>query len=258
MATDSPLLICNSMADKMSSVPAVVCTRMPRSLATIMLLSGVVMKPCIRLLCIALLLSVRPVLADTLLVIGDSLSAAFGMPVEQGWVELLRRRMAESGRDEIVINDSISGDTTASALARLPQALERHQPDLVIVELGGNDGLRALSLTQMKQNLSAIVDRVLDGRRRLLLIGVELPPNYGRRYTEKFHAIYRELAMEKAVALVPSMVEGVGVHPELMQTDGIHPNAQAQPLIAAKVWRRLRPMLISGEGDMAAEKTSPR
>lgn len=195
------------------------------------------------LLCILCLLSGRAVLAETVLVIGDSLSAAYGMPVEQGWVALLRRHLAANGRGDQLINASISGDTTASALARLPQALETHQPDLVILELGGNDGLRALPLTQMKSNLAAMIDLILDGRRRLLLIGVELPPNYGRRFTEKFHAVYGELAREKGVELLPSLVEDVGIHPELMQSDGIHPNAGAQPRIAEMVWERLRPML---------------
>ena len=202
------------------------------------------------LLLLLLLTIVRPAAAETILIVGDSLSSAYGMPVEQGWVALLRQKLADAGRNDTLINASISGDTTANALARLPQALERHQPDLVIVELGGNDGLRALSLKQMKANLAAIIDQSAAGGRGLLLIGVNLPPNYGRRYTERFHAVYRQLAEEKAVSLMPSMVDDIGVNSALMQRDGIHPNAKAQPLIAAKVWRHLQPLLaIEGQGE---------
>jgi len=186
---------------------------------------------------------VRTAAASDILIVGDSLSAAYGMPVEQGWVALLQQRLARECPACRVINASISGDTTATARARLPQAIDRHQPDLIILELGGNDGLRGLSLQAMQQNLAAMIEIATAGGGRVLLVGVQLPPNYGPQYTEKFHAIYRQLADEYTVALVPSIVDGVGTRSELMQPDGIHPNAQAQPLIADRVWTQLQPLL---------------
>lgn len=192
---------------------------------------------------VLLLAYVRTAAASNILIVGDSLSAAYGMPVEQGWVALLQQRLARECPACRVINASISGDTTSTARARLPQAIDRHQPDLIILELGGNDGLRGLSLQAMRQNLAAMIETATAGDGRVLLVGVQLPPNYGPQYTEKFHAIYRQLADEYTVALVPSIVDGVGTRSELMQPDGIHPNAQAQPLIADRVWTQLQPLL---------------
>lgn len=185
--------------------------------------------------------------ADTILIVGDSLSSAYGMAVEQGWVALLRERIAAAGREDRVINSSISGDTTANARDRLPATLARYRPDVVILELGGNDGLRGLAFEQMKQNLSAMIDEVRDTGAKLLLVGVQLPPNYGRRYTDRFEAVYRELAEEKSTPLLPSLVDGVGTDTALMQADGLHPNARAQPLIAARIWMLLQPLLSRGQ-----------
>jgi acyl-CoA thioesterase-1 len=199
------------------------------------------------LLLLCLTASPWSLLANTILVVGDSLSAAYGMPVERGWVALLKQRIADDQRSWQIINASISGDTTANARARLPQAITRHQPDIIVLELGGNDGLRGLSLTEMKQNLAAMIETAGRHDARVLLIGVQLPPNYGSHYTEKFHAVYHDLAQEHGVALVPSMVDGVGTHPELMQSDGIHPNVEAQPLIVERVWAQLRPLLEDGD-----------
>jgi len=194
---------------------------------------------------LVLLILVMPGLAAAhkVLIVGDSLSASYGIPVEQGWVALLERQLSEQCRDCSVVNASISGDTTAGARARLPQAIERHQPRVVILELGGNDGLRGLSLTEMKQNLAAMIDMARRHGAQVLLLGVQLPPNYGARYTEGFQVIYRELAQEYGVALLPSLVDNVGTRSDLMQADGIHPNAKAQPVIMARVWEHLKPLL---------------
>ena len=187
--------------------------------------------------------------ANTILIVGDSLSAAYGMPVEQGWVKLLQQRLATDDYPYTIVNASISGDTTANALNRLPQALTRHQPAIVVLELGGNDGLRGLSLAEMKGNLAAMIQTVRQSDAEVLLIGVQLPPNYGPRYTQPFHAVYHELAQEYGLALLPSLVDGVGTRTELMQADGIHPNSKAQALIVSRVWEQLRP-LIAGSADL--------
>ena len=199
-----------------------------------------------RLLSLLLLLTpVVPVTAwaGTILVVGDSLSAAYGLPVEEGWVDLLQERLDARYGDWNLINASISGDTTAGARARLPQAMQRHHPDILILELGGNDGLRGLPLPEMKANLSAMIGVAREHRSRVLLIGMQLPPNYGRRYTERFEQVYRELANEQDVELLPSLVADIGTRAALMQADGIHPNAAAQPLIMDRVWRHLQPLL---------------
>jgi len=181
--------------------------------------------------------------ANTILIVGDSLSAAYGMPVEQGWVSLLQQRLATDYDAYTIVNASISGDTTANALNRLPQALTRHQPAIVVLELGGNDGLRGLSTAEMKGNLAAMIQTVRQHEAEVLLIGVQLPPNYGPRFTQQFHAVYHELAQEYGLALVPSLVDGVGTRTDLMQADGIHPNSKAQPLIVTRVWQQLRPLI---------------
>ena len=201
----------------------------------------------IRYLLALLLLLNLPQLASagTLLIVGDSLSAAYGLPVEQGWVNLLEKQLADNEYPCKVINASISGDTTANARARLAPAMATHHPVIVILEVGGNDGLRGLSLQQMKNNLASMIETAQQNNASVLLIGVQLPPNYGARYTRQFEAIYRELAEEHAIALLPSIVDNVGTQSELMQADGIHPNSKAQPMILARVWEKLRPLLNS-------------
>jgi acyl-CoA thioesterase-1 len=181
--------------------------------------------------------------SSTILIVGDSLSASYGIPVEQGWVALLQQRLAAQCDECTIVNASISGDTTASARARLPSAMDRHQPAIVILALGGNDGLRGLSLAEMKANLAAMISTARNHAARVLLIGVQLPPNYGTAYTQKFQTLYHELAREQGVALLPSLVEGVGTRADLMQGDGIHPNIAAQPLIMTRVWEHLLPLL---------------
>lgn len=181
--------------------------------------------------------------ARTLLVVGDSLSAAYGMEVPSGWVALLGKRLKQEKPGYRVVNASISGDTTASGLARLPRLLAQHKPAVVIIELGGNDGLRGLSLEQMKHNINAMVAKAKARRARVLLVGVELPPNYGRSYTERFQSIFREIAAGQGVALVPSLLEGVALRDDLMQPDRIHAAAAAQPRLLENVWPHLQPLL---------------
>jgi acyl-CoA thioesterase I len=181
--------------------------------------------------------------APTILVVGDSLSAAWGMPVQQGWVALLQQKLAAEKMSYRIVNASISGDTTANARARLPQALARHQPQVVVLALGGNDGLRGLSLEAMQDNLAAMIEASAAAGAEVLLVGVQLPPNYGPQYTGKFQTVYRELAQRYDVALLPSLVDGIGTDSGLMQGDGIHPRVEAQPLILAKVWAHLEPLL---------------
>ena len=185
----------------------------------------------------------RGAAAETLLIIGDSLSAAYGIPVESGWVALLQQQLAAQHPDWNIVNASISGDTTANARARMPQAVSRHQPDIVVLELGGNDGLRGLSLDAMRDNLAAMIELAQADGAGILLVGVDLPPNYGPHYTEKFREVYRALAADYQVTLLPSLLDGVGTRTELMQTDGIHPNGKAQADIAARVRKYLEPLL---------------
>jgi acyl-CoA thioesterase I len=186
---------------------------------------------------------VRGAAAETLLIVGDSLGAAYGIPVEAGWVALLQQQLTAEYPGWKIVNASISGDTTANGRARMPQTIDAHQPDIVVLELGGNDGLRGLSLKAMRDNLAAMIEQAQAQHAGILLIGVDLPPNYGPRYTEKFRAVYRSLAADYRVALLPSLLDGVGTHPDLMQADGIHPNGKAQARIAARVGEYLEPLL---------------
>jgi acyl-CoA thioesterase-1 len=197
------------------------------------------------LLVVLLLVGLFPVsvAARTLLVVGDSLSAAYGMELSSGWVALLGKRLKQEKPGYRVVNASISGDTTASGLTRLPRLLAEHKPAVVIIELGGNDGLRGLSLEQMKHNIGAMVTKARARRARVLLVGIQLPPNYGKSYTERFQSIFREVATEQGVALVPSLLEGIATRDEFMQPDRIHANAGAQPRMLENVWPHLRPLL---------------
>jgi len=196
-----------------------------------------------RVLLLLFLMLPNLAVANIILIVGDSLSAAYGIPVEKGWVSLLQERLDTRGYSYQIINASISGDTTANARARLTRALASSKPAVVLLALGGNDGLRGLSLAAMKSNLDTMISSVQDACAQVLLIGVQLPPNYGPRYTEKFQAIYHELARERDITLLPSLVDGIGTEQNLMQADGIHPNATAQPLIRDRVWEALSPLL---------------
>jgi len=192
---------------------------------------------------LALMCMAQNAAAGTILIVGDSISAGFGLDTRLGWVSLLEQRLEREGHDDRVINASISGDTSAGGQARLPALLTEHKPDVVIVELGGNDGLRGQPPAQLQQNLAAMIDAAKTAGAKVLLLGMQLPPNYGPRYTEAFAGVYTQLADEKQIALVPFFLEGVGGHPELMQADGLHPAAAAQQLLLDNVWPALKPLL---------------
>lgn len=181
--------------------------------------------------------------ADTVLVLGDSLSAAHGIEQSQGWVSLLRERLHEACSDCQVINASIGGETSAGGRSRLPALLARDHPDIVIVELGGNDGLRGLPLEQMTANLGAIIDTAQHDGAKVLLVGMRLPANYGAAYTRRFHAVYLHLAKQRRVALVPFLLAGLEDRRDLFQPDGIHPVAAAQETLLDNVWPMLKAML---------------
>lgn len=196
------------------------------------------------LLLVALLLApVWAAAAPTILVMGDSLSAAYGIDVSQGWVTLLQERLKAQGYDYTVVNSSVSGETSGGGLTRLPQDLEQDKPGIVILELGANDGLRGLSLKTMQDNLGRMIALSSKSRAKVLLVGMYLPPNYGPDYTRQFGGAYRALEKQYKVPLVPFLLDGVAEHRELMQADGMHPLAGAEYRVLANVWPHLLPLL---------------
>jgi acyl-CoA thioesterase-1 len=180
-----------------------------------------------------------------LLVLGDSLSAAHGIAQRDGWVALLEARLAQQPAARPVVNASISGETTAGGLARLPSLLEKHHPALVVLELGANDGLRGLPLATVRANLAAMLEQIEAAGAHALLVGIELPVNYGPRYRDGLRTIYRDLATEFNVPLVPFLLEGVALDPALMQEDGLHPTAAGQPRVLENVWPVLQQTLAA-------------
>ena len=170
----------------------------------------------------------------SVLVMGDSLSAGYGIDITQGWVALLEAEMAAKHQLKW-INASVSGETTSGGKARLDQLMKTHQPDYVILELGGNDGLRGQPLNLIRNNLQSMIDSIQQQKAKILLIGMQIPPNYGARYTESFSNIYVELAENNNLLLVPFLLEGIATNPSLMQKDGIHPTAEGQPLVMENV-----------------------
>lgn len=179
----------------------------------------------------------------TLLVFGDSLSAAYGIQEEQGWVALLAEKLHSEDWPWKVVNGSVSGETSSGGRARLPAMLEAHEPALVILELGGNDGLRGLPLDSLRDNLTQMIDLCKEAGAAVLLAGIQIPPNYGPRYTVPFFELFGEVAQAQDVPLVPFLIDGIPQQPELMQNDGIHPTAAAQPMIVDNVWPLLKPLL---------------
>jgi acyl-CoA thioesterase-1 len=179
----------------------------------------------------------------TILVFGDSLSAAHGIRPEQGWVALLEARLKAQGYGYEVVNASVSGETTSGGGERLPRALKLHQPGTVILELGANDGLRGLTAAGTRDNLAQMVRLAQASGARVLLVGIRIPPNYGPRYTDEFARVFPDLAHQYQLPLVPFLLEGVALDPELMQEDGLHPNARAQPRLLDNVWPYLKPLL---------------
>lgn len=181
--------------------------------------------------------------SKTILVLGDSLSAEYGLERGTGWVALLEKRLQQEGVDARVVNASISGDTTSGGRARLPALLKQHEPEVVVIELGGNDGLRGLPVKAARANLQEMIRVAQKAKARVLLLGMRIPPNYGRTYTEHFFNMYDRLARETKAALVPFLLEDVGERPELFQADRIHPTAEAQPRMLDNVWIKLKPLL---------------
>ncbi|NMG75125.1 arylesterase [Aromatoleum diolicum] len=183
--------------------------------------------------------------AATILVWGDSLSAGYGLRPKEDWPTLLQTRLAHEGFRHTVINASVSGETSAGGRSRLPAALERHKPDLLILELGANDGLRGLPPGVMAENLAAMIQVARSRGAKVLLVGMQMPPNYGPAYTRRFHQTFIDVAKEHKVPLVPFLLDGFSDKRELFQPDGIHPTSDAQALIVETVWKTLRTLLKS-------------
>ncbi len=179
----------------------------------------------------------------TILVYGDSLSAAYGLAREDGWVRLLEERLRQGKFNYRVVNASISGETSAGGASRIGRVLEQYRPTVMILALGANDGLRGLPIEQMRGNLDAIIRAASKEKAVVLLVGMRMPPNYGPAYTRQFASVFGELARQHRSAYVPFLLEGFADRPEYFQADGIHPNAAAQPAILETVWRALKPLL---------------
>jgi len=178
-----------------------------------------------------------------IVVLGDSISAEYGLPRDTGWVALMRQRLAEKRIDYSVANASISGDTTSGGRARMPELMLRLKPSIVIVELGANDALRGVPLSTTADNLRTIIEQAQQGHAKVVLIGMYVPPNYGPDYTQKFHGLYGQLSKEFNVPLVPFLLAGIADKPEMFQADQIHPAVQAQPLLLNNVWPAVKPLL---------------
>jgi len=181
--------------------------------------------------------------AETVVVLGDSISAAYGIEVEQGWVQVLAGRLRQAGSEARVRNESISGETSAGGLARIDRVLSEQKPAVLIIELGANDGLRGLSPAELKHNLAEMIRRSQAVGAKVLLLSMTIPPNYGKRYIDMIYNVYHDLSREMAVPAIPFILDDIALVGELMQPDGLHPNAKAQPLIADKIWRHLLPLL---------------
>lgn len=194
-------------------------------------------------LLIMLISSATAMAQPTVLVVGDSISAAYGMETEQGWVALLQKKLLAERLNYQIVNASISGDTSVGGLARIDKLLAQYHPQWVLIELGANDGLRGLSPKAMKNNLAAIINKSQKAGANIALLAMKLPPNYGKRYIEMFYQVYPALAAELKIPLVPFVLEEVALQEELMQADGLHPNAKGQPLILNRIWQYLHKLL---------------
>lgn len=200
-------------------------------------------------------LAMLPASAASVLIFGDTISAAYGMNIEQGWVSLLDKRLGK--RDpgmHHVINASVSGETTSGGLRRLPALLKQHRPDVVVLELGGNDALRGQPPAMIERNLAAMIRLSKQAGARVVLLGMQIPPNYGRAYTEAFAAVFPKVAKTEAVEVLPFFLAGVGGVPELMQRDGIHPNAKAQEKLLALAWPLIEASVKSSSRRKATTK----
>ncbi len=209
---------------------------------------GVMYSSAMRSLLLFLLLVIVPAsavrAAQTILVLGDSISAGYGLAQGEGWVELLEQRIQRDKLDYRVVNASISGETTLGGLNRIAAVLQEHHPAVVIVALGGNDGLRGNPLDEIRRNLIAIVQACRKAGAKVVIAGMRIPPNYGRVYTRRFEGLFAEVARQQNVSLVPFMLQGFAEDRKMFQADGIHPAANAQPRILDNVYRRLRPLLL--------------
>ena len=237
MATDSDFLISKSIPFNIVKRPSEVLTDFPRSCVLII---ARITKFIVALYCFS---ASQLVIADTILVYGDSISAAYGMEKSKGWVNLLAKRIAIDRPHYKVVNASVSGETTGGGVTRLPKSLAFHQPDVLVLELGGNDGLRGYPISSVRDNLQIMIQQAKTSGAKVLLIGMVLPPNYGRRYTLAFEKIFSSLAEEHSLPFVPFLLDGVSTGKSLVQRDGIHPTVEAQPKLLDDVWPSLAPML---------------
>ncbi len=185
-------------------------------------------------------------LAANLLIYGDSLSAGYGIARDEAWPSLLAKKLSQARSPYTVINVSISGETTAGGRSRLPAALKQYTPSVIVIELGANDGLRGLPVSEMQNNLSAMIEAAKKSGAKVLLVGMRMPPNYGVDYTRDFQSAYLQLAKQHRVPLVPFLLEGIADKREMFQADGLHPVSAAQPKIMDTVWEKLGPMLTRG------------
>ena len=181
---------------------------------------------------------------ETLLILGDSISAGYGINQKDNWVSVLQSKFDNDGTSIKLINSSVSGDTTSGGLQRLRRDLQKFDPDYVLIELGGNDALRGYPIKRIKDNLQTMIALIKSNNSKALLMQIRIPPNYGQKYTLAFERIYKELASSKEIYFLPFMLENVGLNPDLMQPDGIHPNAKAQPLIAKDMKKNLDSLLL--------------
>jgi acyl-CoA thioesterase I len=181
--------------------------------------------------------------SKTVLVLGDSLSAEYGITRGEGWVAQLEKRLKTEKIEADIVNASISGETTSGGKARLPALLNQHRPSVVVIELGGNDGLRGLPLAAAETNLRKMITEAQNAKAKVLLVGMQIPPNYGREYTDRFYALYGKLSREAKIPLVPFLLDGVATQPQLFQADRIHPLAEAQPIILNNIWPHLKLLL---------------
>lgn len=188
-----------------------------------------------------------------ILVWGDSLSAAYGIPVDKGWVNLLQQKLQNNA---VINNGSISGETTAGGLTRLPAALQTYQPDYVLLELGANDGLRGIKTDTMQANLEQMIQLAQQAKAKVVLLGIKLPPNYGSAYTQKFEAVYTNLAKQYNLPLVPFLLDGIAQNWDLVQADGVHPTAAAQPMVLDNVWKVLQSVLPTNIAASTTNTTS--
>lgn len=189
-------------------------------------------------------LTVNQAIAANIVVFGDSISAAYGLEVNKGWVAKLQHKLTQQKNNQyVVINASVSGETTTGGLTRLPMMLKQHQPKILILELGGNDGLRGQQPMLMQKNLQAMIKQAQQQKVTVLLLGMKIPPNYGKAYTQAFEKVFTQVAKQQQVAFVPFFLEGVGGNNQLMQADNIHPNAQVQDKLLQNVWPTLKELL---------------